>query len=94
MFKRYRTKLRQNKSLISKQSSDIRGNTATTSGGLGSSSAYGSTNSGPHSSNVANKADPRVDSDNDRLRGPDSARDHYGVSCEHTTNYETDGIRI
>jgi len=66
-------------------SSDIRGNTATTSGGLGSSSAYGSTNSGPHSSNVANKADPRVDSDNDRLRGPDSARDHYGSTGTGST---------
>jgi hypothetical protein len=51
-----------------------------TTSGLGSSGAYGSTNSGPHSSNMANKADPRIDSDNDRLRGPDSARDNYGVS--------------
>jgi hypothetical protein len=57
------------------------GNTSShTSGGLGSSGAYGSSNSGPHSSNLANKADPRFDSDNDRLRGPDSARDNYGVS--------------
>jgi hypothetical protein len=29
---------------------------------------------------MANKADPRIDSDNDRLRGPDSARDNYGSS--------------
>jgi hypothetical protein len=50
------------------------GSTGTTTG------AYGSTNSGPHSSNLGNKTDPRIDSDNDRLRGPDSARDNYGVS--------------
>jgi hypothetical protein len=50
------------------------GPTGTTTG------AYGSTNSGPHSSNLSNKVDPRVDSDNDRLRGPDSARDNYGSS--------------
>ena len=52
----------------------------TTSGGLGSSSAYGSTNSGYHSSNLANKADPRIDSDNDRVRGPDS----HGVRFKDT----------
>jgi len=56
------------------------GNTSTSSSGLGSSGAYGSSNSGPHASNMANKADPRIDSDNDRLRGPDSARDNYGSS--------------
>lgn len=59
-----------------------------TTSGLGPSGtttgAYGSTNSGPHSSNLSNKADPRIDSDNDRLRGPDSARDNYGVSTKST----------
>jgi len=37
----------------------------TTSGAFGSSHTAGSTNHGPHSSNVTNKADPRVDSDRD-----------------------------
>ena len=55
-----------------KQSSGL-GSTGTTTG------AYGSTKSGPHSSNLANKADPRVDSDNDRTHGPDS-HNNYGVS--------------
>jgi hypothetical protein len=54
------------------------GSTGTTTG------AYGSTNSGPHSSNLINKADPRIDSDNDRLRGPDSARDNHGSSGHGT----------
>jgi hypothetical protein len=42
--------------------------------------AYNSTNSGPHSSNLSNKVDPRIDSDNDRLHGPDSARTNHGLS--------------
>ena len=37
--------------------------TGATGTGTGTTSGYGSTNAGPHSSNVANKADPRVDSD-------------------------------
>lgn len=41
--------------------------THTGAGGLTGSShnTYGSTNAGPHDSNIANKADPRVDSDRD-----------------------------
>ena len=66
------------------------GSTSTsTSTGLGSSGAYGSSNSGHHSSNLANKADPRIDSDNDRLRGPDSSRDNYGVSQMSLVNKKT-----
>jgi hypothetical protein len=42
-----------------------------TSGGYGSSGAggagYGSTTAGPHSSDLANKADPRIDSDQGRI---------------------------
>jgi hypothetical protein len=38
----------------------------TTGTGVHSSGVHGSTNAGPHSSNLANKADPRVDSDLDR----------------------------
>ncbi|KAM0271945.1 hypothetical protein ACHAQH_008884 [Verticillium albo-atrum] len=52
-----------------------------TSGAYGTT-GYGntSTNAGPHGSNVANKADPRVDSDLDN-------RDNYGSSgVGHTTN--------
>ncbi len=49
-------------------------NSRATSGGYGSGTGYGSTGthttSGPHSSNLANKADPRVDSDRGRLLRP------------------------
>jgi hypothetical protein len=51
------------------------------SGALGSSSTgYGSssTTSGPHSSNLANKVDPRVDSDNSRLES--SSTSGFGSS--------------
>ena len=41
--------------------------------GLGSSNTYGtSTNTGPHDSNLLNKADPRVDSDRDHRANPTS----------------------
>lgn len=36
-----------------------------TTGSHGTTGGYGSTNAGPHDSNLANKADPRVDSDRD-----------------------------
>lgn len=39
-----------------------------TSGGYGSSgTGHGSTTAGPHSSDLANKADPRVDSDRGKI---------------------------
>ena len=38
-------------------------------GGSSASSAYGSTTSGPHSLNLINKADPRIDSDGSRTTG-------------------------
>lgn len=38
-------------------------------GGSASSDGYGSTTAGPHSSNLANTADPRVDSDSSRTMG-------------------------
>lgn len=49
------------------------GGSGNTSGisGTGTGSGYGSTGTsttGPHSSNLANKADPRVDSDRGELR--------------------------
>jgi hypothetical protein len=44
-----------------------------TGSGTQSSDTYGSDNHGPHSSNVGNKLDPRVDSDQDGRRGYDSS---------------------
>lgn len=38
-------------------------------GGSSTSNTYGSSTAGPHSSNLANKADPRVDSDGSRTTG-------------------------
>ncbi|KAL9049238.1 MAG: hypothetical protein Q9206_005626 [Seirophora lacunosa] len=75
-----------------------------TSGGYGSStdatrgygsstdatSGYGSTTSGPHSSSMANKADPRVDSDRDGRRGVETGSGTsggYGSSTDATRGY-------
>jgi hypothetical protein len=44
-----------------------------TGSGTQSSNTYGSDNAGPHSSNLGNKLDPRVDSDQDGRRGYDSS---------------------
>jgi len=65
----------------------------TTGGALGGSA---STNAGPHDSNLANKADPRVDSDRDGSRnlgaasyGPGGAHTGTGVTgagCSTSTN--------
>jgi hypothetical protein len=44
---------------------------------------YGNTTQGPHSSNLANKADPRIDSDNSR------ANHGYGTTTTTTTNTST-----
>jgi hypothetical protein len=58
------------------------GSSHTGTGALGSSSTgYGSsTTSGPHDSNLANKADPRVDSDNSRL----GSTHNSGLGSSHT----------
>ncbi|KAG7142988.1 hypothetical protein HYQ45_000748 [Verticillium longisporum] len=64
-------------------SSTTHGTTGTHgSTGIGSS-GYGntSTNAGPHDSNIANKLDPRVDSDRDNR----AAHDTYGSSTTHGT---------
>ena len=54
-----------------------------TTGGTSTNTGYGgSTTSGPHSSNVANKADPRVDSDNSRLGGSGGGSGLTGTSTE------------
>ena len=53
-----------------------------TAGGYGSTSG---TSAGPHSSNLANKTDPRVDSDLDGRRGVESTSGGYGSgSGTHT----------
>ena len=56
-----------------------------TGAGLGSTHATtGSTNAGPHSSNIANKADPRVDSDRDN-RARHEGLTGAGLGSTHTT---------
>lgn len=61
-------------------------NTGTTGYGSGTSGAYPdsgvgeSTTAGPHSSNLANKADPRVDSDRDGSRGMGSNTHGSGMT--------------
>jgi len=59
--------------------------TTTTHGGT--TGAYDdprSTNAGPHSSNIANKADPRIDSDRDNRNDPTSRVGGYGTQGTHT----------
>jgi hypothetical protein len=64
-----------------------RHNTATgTSSTRPNTDAYGSTNAGPHSSNVANKMDPRVDSDRDGShRVGDTGMSSHNVGTDPTT---------
>ncbi|KAJ5484624.1 hypothetical protein N7453_012092 [Penicillium expansum] len=61
-----------------------------TGAGLGSThGTTGSTNAGPHSSNIANKADPRVDSDRDnraRHEGLTGATPGAGLGSTHATH--------
>lgn len=52
-----------------------------TTGGLTGSHAHGSGNAGPHSSNMANQADPRVDSDLDGSRTVGSNQGYSGGSA-------------
>jgi hypothetical protein len=62
---------------------------STGTGAFGSSHTGGSTNAGPHSSNLANKADPRVDSDLDGSRNM-GARG-TGTTGTHTGSTHTAG---
>ena len=48
----------------------------------GESATVGSTNHGPHGTNIGNKLDPRFDSDNDH-RGPPTGSTNVGP---HSTN--------
>ncbi|KAI4241592.1 MAG: hypothetical protein LQ352_007411 [Teloschistes flavicans] len=66
-------------------------NTGTTSSGLTGShntsttgTGYGSSNTGPHSSSLANKADPRVDSDLDGRRGVETSNKTGGYGSGTT----------
>jgi len=70
-----------------------------TGAGFGTTGATGagygtSTNAGPHDSNIANKLDPRVDSDRDGSRNVEAAS--YGPGGQHNNNtgagYGTTGI--
>merc|ERR1711981_314824 len=61
--------------------------------GYGSSTTHGSTNAGPHKSNVLNSLDPRVDSDRDGSRnmgaaqyGPGAHTSGSGIGSTHTTH--------
>ncbi|KAI1737016.1 hypothetical protein F4680DRAFT_237069 [Xylaria scruposa] len=66
------------------------GTTGTTEGygsSTGTTGAYGTTGTtgvreGPHSSNMANKLDPRIDSDRDGARMGNTAGDQYGSGRE------------
>ncbi|KAL8288627.1 hypothetical protein RB597_000641 [Gaeumannomyces tritici] len=59
--------------------------TGTTGTGMMGGSHGTSTNHGPHSSNLANKADPRVDSDRDGRAGLGGTTGTYGSSTAGTT---------
>ncbi|EHK97833.1 hypothetical protein M7I_6416 [Glarea lozoyensis 74030] len=66
----------------------VSGATVSPSHGSGLPGTSGSTTSGPHSSSLANKADPRVDSDNSRLTGH-SGSAGYGSGPTGTTTTTT-----
>ncbi len=53
--------------------------------GIGSTGHHGSSTAGPHSSNLGNKADPRVDSDMDGRTGMGGTGSGYGSSTTGTT---------
>jgi hypothetical protein len=62
-----------------------------TTGVTGTAGAYNnaSTNAGPHDSNLANKLDPRVDSDRDGSTNLGAAS--YGPGAQNTSSYTTGG---
>ncbi|KAJ5177327.1 uncharacterized protein N7500_000026 [Penicillium coprophilum] len=66
------------------------GTTGTHSSTLGSGTTHGttSTNAGPHDSNIANKADPRVDSDRDN-RARHEGLTGAGLGSTHSTTGST-----
>jgi hypothetical protein len=60
---------------------------ATTGSGIGGT--HGSTNAGPHNSNLLNQADPRVDSDRDGRSGLGGVG--HGTTAGHTGAHGTTG---
>ena len=70
------------------------GPTSSTAGPAGTTGSYGSSTegtAGPHSSDLTNKADPRVDSDLDGKRGIDSSKNSTGLaSTEKEHHYGRD----
>lgn len=67
------------------------GSTGTTTGAYGSSNAYDNnsahkTTSGPHKSDLLNKADPRVDSDNSKAYGSSTHNTSSGLGSSTTHN--------
>lgn len=74
------------------------GTTHGTSGVTGTGAGFGSTHStaggtnvGPHSSNIANKADPRIDSDRDN-RARHEGLTGAGLGSTHGTTHGTSGV--
>ena len=69
------------------------GSSPTGQGASTTASTHGSTNVGPHSSNLANKLDPLADSDMDHRNNPTSAmgsaRSGYGSATTATTHGPT-----
>jgi len=63
--------------------------TGVTGAGFGASTNNSSTNAGPHSSNLANKLDPRVDSDRDGSNNLGAAS--YGPGANNNINSGTTG---
>jgi len=63
----------------------------TTGSGIGGTQGYGSsTNAGPHDSNIANKVDPRVDSDRDGSRNAGASS--YGPGGNQTSSHTGAGL--
>jgi hypothetical protein len=58
----------------------------TQSSAVGAGAGYGSTNAGPHNSNMANKLDPRVDSDRDGSQNLGAASYGPGGAVNSNTN--------
>ena len=58
----------------------------------GASTGSGTTTAGPHSSNLGNKADPRVDSDMDGSRNLGAREPGYGSGTTGTTTTKKPGL--
>jgi len=63
--------------------------TSHTGNGLTGNNGYSSTTAGPHSSNIANKVDPRVDSDRDGSRNLGASNNYSTYDGTHAGNTAT-----